>query len=199
MKQNNKKLNKKLVTHNGSFHSDDIFATAMLSLMLERKNENFEIIRTRDPKTIEKGDYVYDVGGVYDKKMNRFDHHQKGGAEKRENGIEYSSVGLVWKKFGEKLCGSLKTAKIIDRRLVSPIDAADNGINLVENKYDISPYYIQDFIYSMRPTWRENNLDCDIMFFKCVDFAKEILLREIIQAKDAILAMDKVISIYKKS
>ena len=51
----------------------------------------------------------------------------------------------------------------------------------------------------MRPTWRENNLDCDIMFFKCVDFAKEILLREIIQAKDAILAMDKVISIYKKS
>lgn len=52
-----------LVTHDGTFHADDIFACATLSLYLKN---NIKIIRTRDPKIIEKGDYVFDVGGVYD-------------------------------------------------------------------------------------------------------------------------------------
>ena len=71
---------KTLITHNGSFHTDDIFACATLSLMLEKKGEKFEIIRTRDEEIIKTGDYVFDVGGVYDEEGNRFDHHQKGGA-----------------------------------------------------------------------------------------------------------------------
>jgi len=45
-------INKKLITHNGSFHTDDVFACAALSLMLEKNNEKFEIIRTRDPEII---------------------------------------------------------------------------------------------------------------------------------------------------
>ncbi|PIZ87309.1 hypothetical protein COX93_01400, partial [Candidatus Nomurabacteria bacterium CG_4_10_14_0_2_um_filter_30_12] len=53
----------KLITHNGSFHSDDIFATATLSLLLEKRGESFEIIRTRDEEIIKNGDYIFDVGG----------------------------------------------------------------------------------------------------------------------------------------
>src|SRR3990167_6875007 len=131
--------NKKLITHNGSFHTDDIFAAAALSLMLEKKGDSFEIIRTHDPEAIANGDYVFDVGGIYDEEKNRFDHHQKEFNNKRESGILYSSFGLVWKKFGIELAGSEKAAESIDRHLVAPIDASDNGFDLTENKYDISP------------------------------------------------------------
>ena len=130
---------KKLITHNGSFHADDIFACATLSLVLEKEGQEFEVIRTRDEETIKNGDYVFDVGGIYNPKINRFDHHQKSGAGKRENGIEYSSFGLVWKKFGKELTGSEKIAELIDKHLVSSIDAHDNGLDLVEIKYDVSP------------------------------------------------------------
>lgn len=189
----------KLVTHDGSFHSDDIFATAALFIMLGKKEENFEIIRTRDPEIINKGDYVFDVGGIYDEKTNRFDHHQKGGAGKRSNNIEYSSFGLIWKKFGKEISGSEKEAELVEKRLVAPIDADDNGFDLVENKYDISPYFIQHFFYSMRPTWSETDLSQDEMFFKCVKIAKEVLLREIIQARDSVLAEEKVVLIYQNT
>src|SRR3990167_1327152 len=96
---------KKLITHDGSFHSDDVFAAAALSLYLKKKGEAFKIIRGRDERIIKNGDYVFDLGGIYDEKSNRFDHHQIGGAGKRENGLEYSSFGLVWKKFGKKIAG----------------------------------------------------------------------------------------------
>ncbi len=198
---------KKLVTHNGSFHSDDIFAAATLSLLLEKKGESFEIFRTRDAEIIKNGDYVFDVGGIYDEKINRFDHHQKGGAGKRpaspsqggENGIEYSSFGLVWKSFGNDLCGSEKIKELIDKHLVSSVDAHDNGLDLVEIKYDVSPYLIQHFFISMLPTWTEKNVDKNEMFLECVKVAKEILSREIIQARDSVLAEERVISIYQNA
>ena len=202
MEKKNKKLTYSntsvLVTHNGSFHADDIFACALLILLLEKWGESFEIIRTRDDEIIKKGDYVFDVGGVYDAKANRFDHHQKGGAGIRENGIEYSSFGLVWEKFGEELSGSKKAKEIIEQGLVEPIDAFDNGINLVELKNEkIVPYLIQHMFLSMHLTWREDKSKMDEMFMKSVDIAKEVLTREIIQANDTLLAEDILIKIYK--
>lgn len=191
--------NKKLITHNGSFHADDIFAAAIFSIYLEKKGENFEIIRTRDPEVIKSGDYVFDVGGIYNEAHNLFDHHQIGGAGKRLKGIEYAACGLVWKKFGVELCGSQKATLLLDERLFAPIDAGDNGFDLVENKYETSPYFIQHAFNAMRPTWCEENLTDDEMFLKCVAMAKEILMREIIQAQDAFFAEEMVFSIYKNT
>ena len=190
---------KKLITHNGSFHSDDIFACAALCLMLEKDKKKFEIIRTRDEKIIKTGDYVFDVGGIYDEKTNRFDHHQIGGAGRRDSEIEYSSFGLVWKEFGEDLCGSKIAMKLIDDRLVAPVDAHDNGFDLVEKKYEVFPYLIQDFFRVMRPTWRETDSNIDQMFLKSVLIAKEILLREMIYATDAIIADEAIIKIYENT
>lgn len=198
MEKKNKKLIK-LITHNGSFHTDDIFAAAALSLVLEKENQEFEIIRTRDPQAIKDGDYIFDVGGIYNEITNRFDHHQPGGAGKGKNGIEYSSFGLVWKKFGAELCGSQKAADIVNKKLISPIDAFDNGFDLVENKNDISPYFIQHIFFAMEPTWREENLNKDEIFLKCVEIAKVILSREIIQANDTFLAEKLIEDIYRKT
>ncbi|OGI67257.1 hypothetical protein A3A05_02655 [Candidatus Nomurabacteria bacterium RIFCSPLOWO2_01_FULL_41_12] len=196
---------KKLITHDGSFHSDDVFAAATLGLMLEKDGFDFEIIRTRDEIKIKSGDYVFDVGGVYDAEKNRFDHHQPGGAGKRvsslgEPGIEYASFGLVWKKFGKQLCTDQKVIDLIDKKLVVPIDAWDNGVNLVENKYtEISPYFLQHIFFAMEPTWKEEDRNIDEMFLKSVEIAKGILSREIIQTQDSLLAEELVISVYQNT
>jgi uncharacterized UPF0160 family protein len=194
---------RKLITHNGSFHADDIFAAATLSLYLESRGEPYEIIRTRDPKIIEEGDFVFDVGGVYNAEKNRFDHHQMGGAGRRVFGegddkveIEYAACGLVWKKFGIELCDSQNMVDLIEKRLFAPIDAGDNGLNLIDHKYEISPYFLQHAMFAMRPTWKEEELSEDVMFLKSVEIAKIILSREIIGAQDAILAEKLVLDVY---
>lgn len=204
---NKKKL--KLVTHDASFHTDDIFAAATFSIYFDKLGQNFEITRTRDEKLIKEADYVFDVGGIYDADKNRFDHHQVGGAgvraipssnEGQEVSIEYASFGLVWKKFGIELCGNQKAADMVDKKLAAPVDAWDNAFDLVNNKYSkISPFLIQHAFFSMEPTWREENLNINDMFFKCVEIAKQVLSREIIQAQDAILAEEIVTNIYHKT
>jgi uncharacterized UPF0160 family protein len=93
-----------VVTHNGRFHTDDVFAVAVLELVFE-KSHNIEIIRTRDEKIIKTADIVVDVGGEYNPEKNKFDHHQLGGAGTHDNKIPMASVGLVWKKYGQMLCG----------------------------------------------------------------------------------------------
>jgi len=70
-------LAKKVVTHNGAFHADEVFAIALLC----RFSYVSEIIRTRDNSVIEEAvndqnTIVLDCGGQYDPLMMNFDHHQ---------------------------------------------------------------------------------------------------------------------------
>ena len=176
---------KKLITHDGSFHADDVFATATLSLMLEKQNQPFEIIRTRDEEIIENGNYIFDVGGIYNPEKNRFDHHQKGGAGKRENGIEYSSFGLVWKKYGEEICGSVNVAKIVEEHIVVPVDAIDNGISIYTSKISgVFPYDISYIVSIFNLSFNDIESDPYNEFIKFLPFAKNILLNEIKKSKD---------------
>jgi len=207
IKKKNKKI--RLVTHDGSFHTDDVFACVALILYLEKNSKEFsiqgepasswEIIRTRDEEMIANADYVFDVGGAYDIKLNRFDHHQQGGAGKRENGITYSSFGLVWKKFGEEVSGSREVADFIERKLVVPIDANDNGIDLYKNNFpDVSMYTLQDVISIFSPTALEDK-EKDKQFLKAIVWAKEILEREIKKANDQIKITKIIRDFYKKA
>lgn len=50
-----------VVTHNGSFHADDVFACATLYVLL---NGRIRVTRTRETELIEKADVVFDVVGV---------------------------------------------------------------------------------------------------------------------------------------
>ncbi|MBU0612034.1 MYG1 family protein [Patescibacteria group bacterium] len=193
------KKKKILVTHDRSFHADDLFACAALCILLNIKKERFKIIRTRDEKIIKKGDYVFDVGGIYDLETNRFDHHQKGGAGKHENGIEYSSFGLVWKKFGEKICGNKDVANFIEQKIVLPIDAGDNGIVLAKSNFEgIFPYEVGDVLSIFKPTSLED-LDKNEQFFKALAWVKEILKREIKKANDQIEISKIIQNFYQNS
>lgn len=192
---------KKLITHHGSFHADDIFAAATLSLFLEKRGEDFEIIRTRDSELINKGDFVFDIGGIYDEKTNRFDHHQKGGAGKRENGIEYSSFGLVWKRFGMELCeNDMNVWNMIDVKIVAPIDAVDNGIDIIIPKFkNIIPYGGEQPFLIFSPTWQENEEDINNIFKNKVEDVIKILRREIQVAKADSLGKKIIEDSYKRS
>lgn len=190
----------KIVTHNAGFHTDDVFAVATLSLIFEKEGKQFSITRSRDADVINSADYVLDVGGVYDKEKNKFDHHQEGKAGERENGIPYASFGLVWNKFGEQLCGSKEVADKIDKKLVQPIDALDNGVKLIKPEIDgVFPFDIGSMVFMFYPTWKEESANIDRTFIQLVSNAKFLLNRIIVFTKDEIEAEKFVIDAYHNS
>ena len=176
-----------VVTHSGSFHTDEVFALATLELYYEKTDQKLHIVRTRDEAVIAKADMAVYVGNVYDAEKQCFDHHQKGGAGVRDNGVPYSSFGLIWKHFGEDLCGSVMAAKHIEEKLVFPVDAADMGVNTYSKTCEfITPYILHNIIEVFRPTWKEseNGKTFDDGFFEMLEIAKMILKREIIGSND---------------
>ncbi len=189
--------NKICVTHNGTFHADDLFATATLSIL---NKGNIKIIRTRDPKVIEKGDYVYDVGGIYDEEKDLFDHHQKGGAGFRHNSIPYASFGLVWKKYGEQICGSKEVAVLIDQKLAQQIDALDNGKDFASPIYEDSIISWPNLVFlNNMPTWKEGKGNIDNIFRKQAEKATEFLSREIEVAKADVEANNIMMDAYSNA
>lgn len=191
----NKKFS--IVTHDGDYHADDAFSVAALSLLL---GENcIEVTRSRDPEVIKKADYVVDVGGIYNANLQRFDHHQEGGAGVRENGIPYAAFGLVWKHYGEKLCGSAMVANKIDLEIVQPNDAIDNGKEIYKTIYDgVYPFAFYDFLQALSPSWKEG-VNIDEVFFQAVVYAKLVLKRIISKLNDNVEADRIVTEIYNNS
>ena len=173
-----------IATHNGNFHADDVFSVAALKNIFP----SFNLIRTRNVELITKADIVIDVGGEYDADNGRFDHHQRNGAGQRENGIPYSSFGLVWQKYGLEICqGNQDVADSVDAGLVSSIDAIDCGH--VEGIY--KGISLSQTISMFNPTWEENS-KFDECFNEAVDFASRILTRFISSASGGINAKDIV-------
>lgn len=187
----------KIVTHNDRFHADDVFALAVIRIRFG--DEITEVIRSRDEKIIESGDIVFDVGGVNDPDKNRFDHHQIEGGGKRENGFPFPAFGLVWKKWGEDICESKEAAEILDKKVVQPIDANDNGYAFYEyNQDDVREYVPDVFLMSFGATWKEEE-NYDKAYLEAVDIAEKILRREIILAKHKAEAIPIVEKIYEDS
>lgn len=171
---------KKIVTHNGNFHADDVFSIAALKSIFT----SIKLIRTRDVELIAKADIVVDVGGEHDAETDRFDHHQRGGAGERENGIPYSSFGLIWQKYGVEICqGNQDVANAVDTGLVSTIDAIDCG----HVKGPAEGISLSQTIGMFNPTWQEEG-DFDACFDEAVDFASRVLTRFIASANGGISA-----------
>lgn len=187
----------KVAVHDGDFHTDDVFAVAILSLYL---NQRLKIFRTRDHEVLLKMDYVLDVGRKYIPKENKFDHHQEGWNEKRANGIPYATSGLVWKEYGEKITGNIDVTEKIDSKIIQTIDAEDNGVELGKSTFEnVVPYCVSDYIFDFNPSWTEKNLDPLKCFENAVEEAQRILKREIKKGQDCILGAKKIKEIYAKT
>jgi len=170
-------------THDGEFHADDVIAVAQLNMAHEGK---CRLLRTRDPQLLRGVDIRVDVGRLYSPPSD-FDHHQ-GLSFCRPNGIPYASAGLVGLYLKDVLYKTDEIYNIVDRRILSVVDAIDNG---VQNTYD-SGYGISDIIRSFRPSTNKlrgrNKLNIDFeldhAFRRAVDFCVELIESEIIHAED---------------
>jgi len=168
------------VTHDGTFHADDVMATAIL---MKVYGEDIHIIRSRDPKIIESADIVYDVGGMYDHASNRFDHHMDP-VPTDINGNILSSAGMIWLKFNNYVSSYHIREQVYDC-LIKSIDLIDNG------KADLDPTHISfsGIIFKFNKTWNSDD-DIDHLFWSAVDYARITLDMIIKNIESKLLAID---------
>jgi len=93
-----------VATHNGTFHADDVFAFAVLKAAT---NGQLELTRSRDDALFAAADVLFDVGGVCDPSRHRYDHHMRD-KPYRDDGMPFSSLGLVWQDFGRAAVRTLQ-------------------------------------------------------------------------------------------
>jgi uncharacterized UPF0160 family protein len=174
---------KTIVTHDGVFHADEVFATALIKLVAKKNNnENkIQIIRTRNPKILQEH-LTLETSIVIDVGNSEYDHHQ----ELKYNTINgeevpMSSFGLVYKKFLE--LGLIIFDKDL-QSLVTEIDKADNGV---------APSTVSTLIRTFTPNWNNtNDTAMDDAFKKAVKFAKKILKNMLEKTNSSLLA-EKII------
>ncbi|MBR2810424.1 MAG: MYG1 family protein [Solobacterium sp.] len=187
----------KLYTHDGQFHADEVFATAMFSLMCE----DYEVVRGSDTTLPDDTWIIYDIGG------GELDHHTP--ENKENNGthygtnVPYAACGLVWRKYYKEIleyfdCEEryLKTVyQRIENSLVIGIDAADNGFDIVADVLSTMPnvkddqkekiiyeaktgFTISGVIKDFNPPWN-SDMSHDDAFKDAVSFARDILINRI--------------------
>jgi len=183
---------KRIGTHDGKFHADEVMATAILKEIFE-----IEVVRTRDTKVLSNLDIVYDVGG------GELDHH---GPDKvhREDGTPFAACGLVWNKFGRQVLkykdSSLSEDKIedmlhyIDRKLIEGIDALDNGIWI--DITEIPLMNISSIIAGFNPNWKSDK-DENEAFNEAVQVASSVLKNTIENKLSVFKARDYVVKAYE--
>ena len=175
------------ITHSGTMHADEVFATAFLELYLGE----VKVLRTSTVKKEElrENTIVYDIG------RGKYDHHQLD-AEKRENGILYSSVGLLWKEFGKDFLEKNGFSNIermfigIDKDLIEGIDGEDNGVfPKVECPYKVKT--LPNIIKLFNPSF-DSYEEEDEQFLKAVSLAKMIWEEELYYMNGKVIADLKV-------
>lgn len=169
-------------THSGSCHADDAISVAILVAL----HPGATVVRSRSPEVWATCDFLVDVGGEYDPARNRFDHHQKGFSERRDNGVRYAASGLVWKAYGGHYVSSvyhgltglqaLAVAQEVDERLIQHADAVDVG--------DWAPgephFSLSGIVNSMNSTWQEDSDQDDARFADAVALVS-IVLRNLVR------------------
>lgn len=188
-----------LYTHDGLFHADDVFASALLSLMAE----DVHIVRGSDLEIPEDTDkwIIFDIGG------GELDHHTPENKESNGvhpgTGIPYASCGLVWKKYYKDIleaqnCPERYTEIVfsrLDTSLIQGIDAEDNGYDPVGAELERLPnlqadlkneisyasrtsFTISQVIKDFNPPWN-SDIDPYDAFLDAVSFAKDVLLNRL--------------------
>lgn len=180
-----------IATHNGSFHADDVFGVAVLRLL----HPQARLLRTRDAALIAAADFAVDVGGEWDAARGRFDHHQRGFAGARANGVVYASAGLVWAAHGQSLvaqqCGvadAVQTRAIadsLDRELVQHLDRADTGAaNAAPGLFGLSALLAQfNLPWDRRGSAAEDDAAALARFEQAVALVTQLLLAALDQQR----------------
>lgn len=164
----------KYITHSGTMHADEVFATAFLDLY----TGNVELFRISEVKESDfPNAIIYDVG------RGRFDHHQEDRLV-RDNNIPYCSLGLLWKEYGldflkrRNVENAEEVFAEIDKDFIEGIDAIDNGIfPKFEAEYKMRN--LCDVIKLFNPSFGSDE-DESTQFIKAEAVAKVIFEEEIV-------------------
>lgn len=171
------------ITHSGTMHADEVFATAFLEMYLG----DIKVYRTNnvDFTMVEDGTIIYDVG------RGKFDHHQPD-AVKRDNDITYCSFGLLWKEYGKDFLKKFDIEFIdevwngIDKDLVEYIDADDNGqFPKIEAPYKVKT--LPGIIKIFNPSFDSGEDESEQFILAC-NLAKTIFKEEILYINGKVIA-----------
>jgi uncharacterized UPF0160 family protein len=177
-----------IATHSGVFHADDVFACAVLGRIFPEA----AFVRTRDPAVLESANFKIDVGGSYRPELGEYDHHQKGRAGGRANGVLYSSFGLVWKDYGTQYCGdNAELAELVDVEFVQAIDAIDNGQDITRpGMPGVRVMSVSGLFSQLNPCWHEEGSNFDHGFHAAVALAEVFLQRIVENVRGKMLAVN---------
>lgn len=143
-KLNNENL-KIVVTHSGAFHADEVLGSVLIKFIPGYANHI--ILRSRNKDIWNLGDIVIDVGGIFDPKTLRYDHHMSSFKEifdENVSKINLSAAGLVYKYHGKEIITNLlqvwgkfdELKESIDKiylniyqKLILYVDGVDNGVD----------------------------------------------------------------------
>lgn len=161
------------LTHCGTMHADEVFATAFLSFLFDIKLARVKEITAEDRK---RDVIIYDIG------YGKFDHHQEDGRV-RENGIKYAAFGLLFDYYGKEFLEELGVEKVdtvkkaIEQDFIIGLDAIDNGVfPSIDAPYKVKT--TSDLIKLFNPSYRSGQ-DENEQFLKAVSLAQMILSLEI--------------------
>ena len=148
-----------VITHDGDFHADDVFAVAML-LMLGP----IALYRTRDPSIISEKSgnpdiTIVDVGGQFDPSRGLYDHHIPEWDRVGESGRLLASAGLIWDDYADiiltRICdcpddyvSDVKSR--VYRTIIRGVDAQDYG------RVPKSIMTVSGIISMYNPRWDES-------------------------------------------
>jgi len=186
----------KVITHSQQFHIDEVMAIALLDLYF--LNENYSIIRANrkdiliDESKLNDKCFVIDVGFEYNPELLNFDHHQNSNDLCWNDGLPYSSCGLVWQWLKSKSLSNFIPNDVIivmEEKLIRKIDKHDNGIELWDDGNFIS-------IYNRKT---DDSKIQDIQFLKAVNAAKDYIENIVIDIKNNIKADQTILKYIKNS
>ena len=166
----------KIITHDGTFHSDEIFSIGLLMAFEKAEGQSIQIVRTRDEEFLKEHQansdvFIIDIGGNYDLDYRNFDHHQDD-----KSFEDKASVRLVY--------DYLLIANKMDAGLAKHL--WDNLLKLI-NQWDLGKeqkfvnYYhrpLPSLISSYNRT-TEDEREENIQFEKALRFGVEIIENEI--------------------
>ena len=112
-----------VATHSGPFHADDVLAWALIRVF---RHPDAKLVRTREMNLIEQADIVIDVGGEFDPRRQRFDHHQTAYQG------PLSSAGMVLNWLTDLGDISPALSQHLKAVVVDYVDDVDNGRRMPE-------------------------------------------------------------------
>ena len=163
-----------LITHDGIFHADDVFSSALIQLLIDDNTIYPKRLGTMNiPENFEG--IVYDIGG------GEFDHHKDDSLNRYypdlndgRGTIKLCSFGLLWDTFAEEAYGIDTKSRVLD--FVKDIDEYDSrGYNLIQS----STSSISRIISCYNMAWDDESGNSDEAFKEAVDIARSILKHKI--------------------